>query len=621
MKSTTEARLTRATGWAVLAALAVLVAAASMTMSADYDLWWHLRLGASVAESGIYRTDSFSYTFAGAPQFCSEWLADLVIYLFHSTGGMPGLNVFKALMVAISFFLLYKAMRAHPERETGTGLPAAALTLAVVLFSIRFRLFIRPYLFSFVFFSLFLYLLTRYERERKPWLLYLLPVIEVVWANTSKGAFYGTFLTLIFAIGFYLNNRRYTKPPALALAAVFGASLISPSSFALYTLPLGVLIEGRTMVEQVGEHQPLSAQLLWGYGLRYTFAYQVLVAGSLAYVVLMGGFRRVFHLLIFAAFFVQSLMMVRMIDFFSLASAVLFVRPVERLMAPVVRRLGPATVTTVLAALIIAATVLSTALSPTYRLGFGVKPGIFPEGALAFMERVGIKGRLFNSYSFGGYILWRSPDRKVFIDGRGIGALYPVGFYNSYHEIVKDADKWAEAERKWGFNIALVEYDMKDPRFPSHLNENPDWAVVYWDGHSVVYLKRTPGNRSVIERFGYRVTRPAFYDFSYLDQYARTTPARAAALIEREISLNPSNQEPRLARAYLLFKTGRYDEALAEMEASLALRPDLAFEHSAIALILNRTGKTERAKEETLKALERDPFDPGAKFLKKKLGL
>jgi hypothetical protein len=41
-----------------------------------------------------------------------------------------------------------------------------------------------------------------------------------------------------------------------------------------------------------------------------------------------------------------------------------------------------------------------------------------PVDAVAFIKQKSPPGRLFNSYNWGGYLLWELPEYPVFIDGR-----------------------------------------------------------------------------------------------------------------------------------------------------------------------------------------------------------
>ncbi|HWR58206.1 MAG TPA: hypothetical protein VN328_04885 [Thermodesulfovibrionales bacterium] len=257
----------------------------------------------------------------------------------------------------------------------------------------------------------------------------------------------------------------------------------------------------------------------------------------------------------------------------------------------------------------------------TFVIGSGIREDVFPDRAIAFLDKNNIQGRMFNSYGLGGYIIWHAPERKVFIDGRN-RRLYSTDLDYSYLEMFKKHDAWKEAENRWGFDYVLLEYNPRTKSFPKHLMENMDWALVYWDNHSIVYLKRIEKNLPVIETYEYKVTKPTFYDFSYLDAYLHSgVSPQLIRDIDREILLNPSNQEPRLAKVFLLYNMGKsyYDEALKELEICQTLKPDLSMNHSALAYILFEKGLIDRAKDEVKKALELDPEDPGANYLKDKL--
>jgi len=607
----------------VLLCFFLLVTALSITKISDYDFWWHLKLGESVFNSGhIYTQDEFSYTAAGQRQFNSEWLGDLIIYLSFHLGGFVGTAVFKALVLLLTFVFLFLLLKNQAEDEE-SGFYSAIITLAVVLYAMRFRLFIRPYLFSFLFLSLEMYLLGRYEKTQRAGTLWVLPPVMLLWANTSKLAFYGPLVFLFFIIGHSMERQKRRTVAGVFLASL-AVMMINPQTYKLLSFPFSV-VAGSRINETVGEHQHLSLQLLWGYGLRYTFAYQVLAAGAMLYFLAFRGWRRPYHLLLFSFFFLQTLIMVRTIDFFALTAAALFVCPVERLLRRLLSFSGkykilPAAVMSVLVVCLIPVSVLSR----TYPFGTGIKKDEFPERAVAFLEKERIGGRMFNSYAFGGYLIWRTPDRKVFIDGRGIGALYRDEFYNAYFDMLKKPEAWDSADRLWHFDYAVLEYDMMGRRFPLHLTTNPNWALVYWDNHSAVYLKRTAANSAAIARYEYRVSRPNFYDFSYLNEFQSNDEIMAAITeLRREIALNPANQEPLLAKVFLLYKLGpsRYGEMLQDLETAGSMKPDLAMKHSALALILLQYGQPGPAAEEALKALALDSSDPGAIYVGGKLGL
>src|SRR6266496_4508271 len=74
----------------------------------DPDLWWHLRTGQWIMESGhIPHADPFSFTRAGQPWVAHEWLSEVIFYEIWKQAGAAGLIVFGAVITAAGFMLLY----------------------------------------------------------------------------------------------------------------------------------------------------------------------------------------------------------------------------------------------------------------------------------------------------------------------------------------------------------------------------------------------------------------------------------------------------------------------------------------------------------------------------------
>lgn len=598
------------------------------TKVADYDFWWHLNLGREVFLSRWpIIPDSFSYTFEGSSQFNGEWLAELIFYLTYETGGFLAIGLLKIILVLAVFFVLFKTLIDIAGEDTERWFVATLLTLLVVLFAIRFRLLIRPYLFSYLFFALFLFVLSRFSKTGKASLLSWLPLIEVFWANTSKGMFFGPVLVCIYLLG-SLVNQRFDRRLLLALAGVTLASACSPEGFSPYFYLLSIAQSPEAMY-LVGEQQPLSTQLLWGGAWSYTAGFQLLFVGSLAYFLFLNGWRNAVHILLFVSFLAASIMMIRMISFFALIASSFFVLALYSLLRRLPNRIfaKEALTNSILAILLLVIGGLSVFGNDTYKIGIGPKEHQFPNDAIDWLEREGVSGRIFNSYPFGGYIPWASRSRQVFIDGRS-QLLYPREFHLDYFRIIGEPAKWAEAEQKWGFTVAVLEYDYLSfgRHFPRHLNTNEEWALVYWGVRSVIYLKRIEENLPAIRKHEYKLIKPNFYDFSYLDRLLNVEQSKERVdvildEIHREVTKNPNNQELRLARLFLLYqlRNPSDEQALTELESTLRMEPDLAIEHSAAAYHHLRMGNKEKAKEEIHKALALDPNDETAKFVQSKL--
>lgn len=605
---------------APLAALALLTVLFCMTRYADYDLWWHLQLGKEIVANGsLPWLDSFSYTAAGRAQFTGEWLADALLFLTYQAGGFLGLNLLKAALLLTALGFLWLQLRLAGQGD-GRSLAAAVITLLLVLFAVRFRLFVRPYLFSLPFLAAFLYLLARWRAGVSGREIYLLPLLLLFWANLSVGAVFGVFAIGLATLLDVVERRSWRLLPVLLLALL--ASLANPETYRLYTLAIGLTSDPyRT---QIGEYQPVSFDILFGSGLRYTLCFQILAVGGILSFLLLRGWKNLFQLLLFAFLLYEACRQIRLVELFSLVAAPPFALLLARLLAVIPERLGRfATAANYGLALALLALVPATVFnSPVYAFGVGPKEGAFPEGALRFLQERQISGRMFNSYAFGGYIIWRGEGRKVFIDGR-YRRLYTPAEYGAYKGMLESADAWRAGEQQYGFDYAVLEYDLLSQRFPEHLRDNPHWALVYWDNHSLVYVRRNAAREQLLAEREYRLARPTFLDLSYLDQYQGERLNAALAALEREVALNPDNQFVLLARIYLRYQLGKLylPQIRADLERLLPLKPDFAMKHSALAMVLAAVGETERAAEEVRRALALDPLDAAALAQAKALGI
>ena len=120
------------------------------------------------------------------------------------------------------------------------------------------------------------------------------------------------------------------------------------------------------------------------------------------------------------------------------------------------------------------------------------------------------------------------------------------------------------------------------------------------------------------------MTKPNRNDFTYLDKlkYSTKILIETSKQIKKEIEYDPENQEPILARAYLLLNYGNdagKKVGLQELQRCLGMKPDLSIEHSSYARILFSKGLKNEALLEIEKALSLNPHDLSALKLKEKL--
>jgi hypothetical protein len=107
----------------------------------------------------------------------------------------------------------------------------------------------------------------------------------------------------------------------------------------------------------------------------------------------------------------------------------------------------------------------------------------FPKSAVDWLLENKPKGNLFNSYGWGGYLIWRVyPEYQVYIDGRA--DLYGDAFIFDYISIYHAEPGWDEKLKSKGVQTVLVE--SRSP-LANMLRETPPWRIMFEDKVSILF--------------------------------------------------------------------------------------------------------------------------------------
>jgi hypothetical protein len=108
-----------------------------------------------------------------------------------------------------------------------------------------------------------------------------------------------------------------------------------------------------------------------------------------------------------------------------------------------------------------------------------------PTEAVAYIEREKPSGPLFNSYNWGGYVLWELyPDYLSFVDGRT--DLFDDEILKRYLETWRADRGWEDFLDEWGIRLVLIE-----PWAPlARELQDADWILLYSDDQALVFRKQ-----------------------------------------------------------------------------------------------------------------------------------
>lgn len=479
MKTTLTDRL-------LIAGLLATVFLYCLTPVHNGNIFWHLRNGEDILETLSIRTqDPFTHTEHGSTWVQQEWLAEVSFALAWKYTGEAGLIFLKALLVTAAVFLTVMA-----ARRKGASVPVTIL-VAIAWFSVcHARWIVRPHVFTILYFSLYLFLLSGKQRSLLQSLLLFLP-LQVLWVNTHAGFVMGPFLLFLPVLDRCRKNAWMEAAKKLILP--FSAQLVS-----------GIHPNGYRSLEYLPSFlsQPLFRETIREWWSPFDPRYQpeqaisrtalLLLVMLAATIVLVFVFRKrasLSGIVGVALLSVASLFAARNIELLSLA-AIAWISPIIR---GRVRVWIPAGVLTCAAVLPFVLGV-PREVGPPRQIGLHVDWDIYPVEFADFMDEhpALLESTVFNTNEISGYLEYRfGEDLLLYMDGRCL--LYPESFYEEYLLLAKADSTHALGQLRTiqhrGIDLAIFDWPDEGRSSAWLLSRLPGWAPLFWDDLTVVYVR------------------------------------------------------------------------------------------------------------------------------------
>ncbi len=483
---------------ALITLVAVFVAALRPPL--DGDTLWHLRAGQwQVENHTILRTDLFSHTRYGEAWVNHSWLSQVLLYGAYAALGDWGLALFVALLATAGMALVFLQCPGDPLIRAGSVVLAAAA--ATVFWSAR------PQIVSFFLSTVVLYLLWLYSHKGVD-RLWLIPPLMALWANLHGGFAIGFILLVLVLVGELaswlfdgvlgggLKDESSPGPtlrPALRLVVIglvsAAAVSLNPNGPAMLLYPfrtvgIGVLQDAIQEWASPNFHEAQTWPFIW------------LLLGTLAVAGLSRerlGWR---DALLLTGTAYSALLAGRNIPTFAIVAAPVLARHANALLEERNIRLrwdqlptggvyGVLNWTLAVVVLAGGAAWAVRALDP--ETVEAEREEIQPVEAAAYLESARPPGPIFNSYNWGGYLIWAARDYLVYVDGRT--DLYDDEFLREYLSIHLAQDDWEEGLDRAGVNTVIVETLSPLARA---LADVEGWSLTYEDHLAVIYVRERP---------------------------------------------------------------------------------------------------------------------------------
>jgi len=532
----------------------------------DPDFWWHLKSGQAMLQQGsLLHSDPFSLIADGNTSLRETlilkgyWLWQICVYLSYQWLGFKGIGLFNLVVAAVLGVVIVQQFY---QRKISSALAALLTSGGFLVFTLTYQLE-RPQVISFVFCALLLALLHNFERTgRFDWRL---PALMLLWANMHGGFIVGDILLGLFTLGALLEYRsqpQVLKHAALWIGLALLASLANPNGgLAIYAV---FKFYNSQLMSGVAEYR--STWVNFSAGGRFVVILWILI-GLYWLGVVFSRWRYWPELLV--ALFLSWFALAHMRNMGLYVPAMLPATgrvlhlSLQRFPSP---RRGVAWISLVLVLSGAGLMLSSAAQNWQIRQESGSVQQAYPEKAIEFLQTTGLKGRMFNDYEYGGYLLWKlAPDIKVFIDGRGMDPQ----IFNDYGKI-KSASKKAVNGRK-EYEVLLEKYridyviqqvyqgDGSLQPLMNALLAKPDWVPIYQDNFVYILSRRDPKNAEVIDR--YQMNKSEF-------------KTRLLLLFSYLVRQFPHEVGYKIARAGILTSRGNLKEAQQQIYEIRVLAPN-----------------------------------------------
>ncbi len=368
----------------------------------DPDFGWHLRMGQLILAKGIPKTDPFSYTMPSYPFVDHEWGSNVLIALLYPLVGMVGLSSIFAFLATFSLVFSYKQI---PNLSRPFSLIPVLLAQSV-LFAFSG---IRTQIITWFFFSLLLVFIFN-EKMWRRWRL-ALPFLFFIWANMHGGFFVG-----IVAIGACVGLKAFQKKTidlvdfAVLLMSIL-ATVVNPYGWRVWW-EVWMQVSDNSLRWTIFEWLPAVFTLNGPLWVFIAFSTSIL----LRYRSKIGVVRSTFFLL----FLLSGILSVRNIPLWiligipttSVTLSLFFQEAISRQNGENRFRKASRAFFLIVLVFILLQMILD------FRTMFASSKSFYPEQAVRYLQSHAFSGQVFSEYGWGGYLIWKFPEKKVFVDGR-----------------------------------------------------------------------------------------------------------------------------------------------------------------------------------------------------------
>ena len=446
------------------------LALSCMCKSYDNDLYARLIVGENFIEKGVFNYNDFlSYT-PTHPWYDHEWGSGVVFYFFLKYLGNVGLILLQAITTFFTVFFITKIQSLQKHAFPIMLLPIVGF---LFLFFHQNPNIVRCHMFSFMFFSMFLYFLEKVRKSDSNLIWFVLPIV-VIWNNLHGGVVSGIGIIAIYMVCAMFSSKPWVKYLYVLLGAL-PLLLINPYGYEYLKFLISANTMARTFIEE-WQNVCMPIHIMYYAGIVIFVLFVLFLATSFFK-------KKSFNITKLALLVVTTYLGIIHIKLLSLTLIVAYAYYYNELMF-----LFRPKLLKILNKLAYVLVVLFIAYIPfTNPVEARTSITKFPVKEVEFLRINNIKGNLLSLFGYGSYITYKLyPNNLIYMDGR-YEEVYNDEEFDNLLKFEQVEENWKSVLEKYPTEILMP--DKKLPVYEQLLKSNA-WVNIYEGPVCGVFVKK-----------------------------------------------------------------------------------------------------------------------------------
>ncbi len=435
---------------------------AFLSNNIDPDFWARILQGDAFWNLGhILKSDIYSYT----PTHIwldHEWGASVLFSFILRNFGYWGIFGTRIIIVFLIFYFVFKTAKLLINKDV-KPIDVFLFSFSLISLPTLTGSCLRCHFITFLFFTIFIYILERVRKNGENKLLFLLPVLMLIWANCHGGCVAGLGVLAIYSLGEALNKKPFKKY-LYTLFSCLAVMFINPYGIDYVKfIFMATTMPRPNITEWISPFVSQSVLFTW-FKILYSIFFIVLLFKIKDYK---NDFTK-YLLLFVCAYF--SYKYIKNTPFFILASIIFLYKDIcvghNNYFNFIYRHIKePAKKQKTQDCIRITENILPYGLMPLFFVMslitlFMIKPDLYylyeqPVQEVEFIKINDLKGRVLAPLELGSYTAYKLfPNNLIYMDGR-----YEEVYFNKEKELL---DKFYNAEDDW-------EKVLNEPYKPDYL--------------------------------------------------------------------------------------------------------------------------------------------------------